>query len=68
MKIQKEQILSHLIKKNSITSWEAIEKYGITRLADRIFNLKNDGYNIITVIERKDNKKWARYVYMGVNK
>jgi len=65
---QKDQVLNHFSKKKSITSWEAIQKYGITRLADTIFQLKNKGYNIMTVQETKDGKKWARYVYMGVNK
>ena len=65
---QKDQVLNHFAKKKSITSWEAIQKYGITRLADTIFKLKAKGYNIVTVIDQKDGKKWARYVYMGVNK
>ena len=65
---QKDQVLSHFSKKKSITSWEAIQKYGITRLADTIFQLKAKGYNIMTVREQKDGKKWAKYVYMGVNK
>ena len=58
----------HFRKHKSITSWQAIQKYGITRLADTIFQLKSKGYNIMTVQETKDGKKWARYVYMGVNK
>ena len=65
---QKSQVLNHFAKKKSITSWEAIQKYGITRLADTIFRLKGSGYNIVTIIEQKDGKKWARYVYMGLSK
>ena len=31
---QKDQVLNHFTKKKSNTSWEAIQKYGITRLAE----------------------------------
>lgn len=40
---QKEQILNHLKKyKNGISSMEAFEKYGITRLSAVIYDLKHD--------------------------
>ena len=61
---QKDQVLNHFAKKKSITSWEAIQKYGITRLAAVICDLK-DSHNIITVRENADGKHWARYTYMG---
>ena len=61
---QKEMVLNHFRKKKSITSWEAIQKYGITRLADTIFQLKSS-HDIVTIIEQADGKRWARYVYMG---
>lgn len=63
---QKDQVLQHLRKKKSITSWEAIQKYGITRLADTVFQLKGKGYDIITTIEIGNGKKWAKYTYLGV--
>lgn len=65
---QKDIVLKHFAKKKSITSWDAITKYGITRLADTIFKLKCSGHNIVTIMEQGDGKKWARYVYMGKNK
>ena len=43
---QKQIILTHLQKKGSIDSMSAIVKYGITRLASYIFQLKNEGYAI----------------------
>ena len=43
---QKQIILTHLQKKGSIDSMSAIVKYGITRLASYIFQLKNEGYSI----------------------
>ena len=38
----------YLIRKGSITSWEAIENFGATRLADIIFRLRKAGYGIKT--------------------
>ena len=43
---QKEQILNHLKNHKSITSWDAIMEYGITRLANYIFLLRNEGHII----------------------
>ncbi len=43
---QKQIILTHLEMKGSIDSMTAIVKYGITRLASYIFQLRNDGYLI----------------------
>ena len=39
-------ILQHLIKNESITSWEAIEKYKCTRLGHYIWLLRRKGYEI----------------------
>lgn len=40
-------IREHLRKKKSITSWEAIEKYGATRLSGIIYKLRhNEGWKI----------------------
>ena len=45
-KTQKELILEHLERGWSITSHEAWEKYGCSRLADVIFKLRKEGYRI----------------------
>ena len=45
---QKKRVLSHLKKYGKITSAEAFTWYGITRLADVIFKLRKDGYEITT--------------------
>ena len=45
---QNEQILDYLKSGKSITPLEALEKFGCFRLSARIFNLREDGYNIIT--------------------
>ena len=46
---QVTMVLSHLISKGSITSLEAINEYGATRLADIIFRLRKQGYDIKTI-------------------
>jgi hypothetical protein len=56
-----EQVRQHLIKKRSITSWDAITKYHATRLADIIFRLKQKGWIIRTSTERQGDMTWARY-------
>tara|TARA_R110001599_G_scaffold32089_1_gene106030 strand:- start:107 stop:325 length:219 start_codon:yes stop_codon:yes gene_type:complete len=43
---QKEQILGHLKQYGSITSWDAIMEYGVTRLSHHIYCLRNEGYII----------------------
>lgn len=42
----KERILRHLQEFGSITSWEAIQEYGCTRLSQYILLLKKDGFII----------------------
>lgn len=50
-----EQVRQHLLDKKSITSWEAINFYGATRLSAIIFNLRGEGFNIDTEsVKRKD--------------
>lgn len=45
---QNETILNHLRTHRGITSIEAVNLYGITRLAARISDLKRMGHKIIT--------------------
>ncbi len=54
------QVLMHLQKK-PITSWEAIMKYRVTRLADVIFRLKKQGHNIVTWMVDDGEVRFARY-------
>jgi hypothetical protein len=44
---QCDRILRHLTTFGSITSLEAMQEYGIMRLASRINDLKRRGYHII---------------------
>lgn len=56
-KTQVEKVLIHLIKFGTITSWEAIQTYRITRLSDKILLLRRKGYNIHTINSSHVNKE-----------
>ena len=63
---QDEKVLRHLKQFGSITSWEAIMEYSITRLSAVIYNLKKQGHFIesemITAKNRfGENCTFAKY-------
>ena len=60
------KILKHLQNKGSITSWDAIQLYRATRLADIIYKLKQEGYQIQSVNESGEGSHWTRYIYKGL--
>ena len=53
---QTERIMRHLNDYGSITSLEAINEYGILRLASRISDLKKLGYPITSNVEAVKNR------------
>lgn len=56
-KTQNEMIYEHMKKHGSITSMEAFELYGITRLASRIHDLRNIyGVRIVSDSITKKNR------------
>ena len=62
-----EKVLEHLQNHGSITSLEAIDLFGATRLSDIIYKLRKRGYDISTVdmsfVDRFGNKSiYGRYV------
>lgn len=61
---QNQQVLEHLRRFNGITSIEAINRYGITRLSARIADLRHDGHIIgsESVKYKKTNGKMSTYV------
>ena len=71
MSNQKERVLAFVRSQGSITSLQAIETYGITRLSAVIFNMIEDGH----VFEKEQSVKVAnrfgedcrvtRYHYVG---
>ena len=67
MEKQTETILQYLkTHKNGITSWDAIQKFGITRLGARIYDLKDRGYEFAVMREpnKNNNATHARYVLL----
>lgn len=64
---QKDMVIRHLNDFGTITSWQAFEDYGITRLAAIIFNIKNEDKiniktNLINSVNRYGNKiQFAEY-------
>ena len=69
---QTSEILNHLQTHGSITSLEAINLYGATRLASIIYVLRQRGYNITTIIcegkTRYDRTcNFAKYVLVKEN-
>lgn len=62
------EVLRHLQEHGSITSMEAIQLFGATRLSAIIFNLRRRGHNIVTIekqgVDRYGHQmKYANYVY-----
>lgn len=53
---QCERILRHLRDYGSITQAEAMTEYGCYRLGARIFDLKNQGYEITGATECVENR------------
>ena len=43
---QQAAVLAYIIQHDSITSMEAFEHLGVTRLSAVVYNLKRKGYNI----------------------
>lgn len=67
---QTTEILRYLEEKGSITSYEAFNLFGCTRLSAKIFNLKKRGYKISSVDEVTKNRygntcTFSRYIYKG---
>jgi uncharacterized small protein (DUF1192 family) len=59
-KTQSTQILRHL-KRKSITTMDAFNLYGITRLAARIYDLKEDGRTITAERVTKAGVRFDKY-------
>ena len=57
---QKELCLRYLLEYDTITPLEALEAFGCFRLSAVIFDLREEGYNIKTNIN-KDGKPYAIY-------
>lgn len=60
-KSQNEEILRHLQSGRSLSPLEALESYGSFRLGARVYDLKQRGHQIETVIVKKNGKRFATY-------
>ena len=63
---QVERVIRHMEDYGSITSLEAINEYGILRLASRITDIKRLGFSVKRVMETSKNRygesvSYARY-------
>ena len=58
---QNTQILKHLQSGKSITPMDALRKFQCFRLAARIADLRQAGHNIHAELEKKEDKRYARY-------
>lgn len=61
-------VLNHLKEHGSITSMEAFELYGATRLSAIVFQLRRKGHPIVSKDERGQDRyghmvTFSRYVY-----
>lgn len=67
---QKRRILEFLIKNKEITTMDSFVLFGDTRLSDKIYRLKKDGYLFDEEWVRTTNKygekvKFKKYIYKG---
>lgn len=62
-KTQSSVVLAHMQEHGSITSMEAFELYGVTRLSAVVFNLRAAGHSIESVTEHTTNRYGRRVSY-----
>lgn len=53
---QEDRVLKFMQDTGSITSWQAIQQFGITRLSAKIFNLRQKGYPITNKVIVSKNR------------
>lgn len=63
MMTQCEKIIEYINRHGSITTWEAFKDLGITRLASRIHDLTEKGYEFDRVIEKTKNRDYETVTY-----
>ena len=58
---QEQMIVLDLEKGKNITALDALQNYGSLRLAARILDIKNAGYNVDKKMVKKNGKSFASY-------
>ena len=68
-KSQTDEILNYLQAGNVLTPLEAMRKFNCLRLGARIYDLRQKGYVINSLIIKDDisGKRYARYSLVGLN-
>jgi len=61
---QRRLVLDHLLKYGSITSWDAIQQYRITRLAEYCRQLRGEGKQIISTWKEANGKRFVEYTLL----
>lgn len=67
---QRKAVLEHFQTKGELTSMEAFQLFGATRLAAIVFDLRRDGYSIETqeILSKTrygETCQYAKYIYHG---
>jgi len=62
MTTQCEQVLKHLRTRGSLTPLDALNEYGIFRLAARCLELRERGHDVINIKQSEGEKTFGRYV------
>lgn len=67
---KKKMIEDHSKSGKSLTQWECTMLYRHLRLSAVIYDLRNQGWDIATIMEKNtnDDGEHARYVLIGVGK
>ena len=60
---QVEKILRHIEMYGSITPLEAMQEYGIMRLASRMCDIKRAGYKVQSTTETSENRNGEKVRY-----
>ena len=58
---QRRQVLDHLVKHGTITSWAAITEYRITRLSEFIRQLRSEGKDVRSEWKEHNGKRFVEY-------
>ncbi len=66
---QTDQILNYLQAGNVLTPLEALRKFNCLRLGARIYDLRQQGYviNSLMIKDDKSGKRYARYSLVSLN-
>jgi len=66
MKSQNQEVLDYLLTGKSITASFAMSRFRVYRLAARICDLRDDGWDIHTTMKKRHSKRTGRTVMFAV--